>query len=278
MMKYEKNTAFITDVKHFAVHDGDGIRTTVFFKGCPLHCIWCHNPETISKDEQAAFYSHKCVGCGECERADFNVEDCLGGARVHYGREVSVDELLDELLEDRDFYDNSGGGVTLSGGECLLQADFCSELLKRVKKEGINTAVDTCGCVPWENFEKVVPFTDTFLYDLKAVDPETHKRCTGASNSLLIENLRRLDALGADIEIRIPYVPEYNGGEIEGMAHLLGELSSVKAVKLLPYHDLARSKYAALGMPDTMPSRLPSDGEIDGARQILRDVSRKIVV
>ena len=262
-----ESKGMITDIKHFAVHDGNGIRTTVFFKGCPLRCVWCHNPEGISSQRENAFYPHKCVGCGECNREDFSAEDCLGKARIVYGREVTVNDLVPELLADKDFYESSKGGVTLSGGECLTQADFCANLLKVLKKEGINTAVDTCGYASWDSFEKVLPFTDIFLYDLKAADEEVHNYCTGVSNRLIIENLRRLDALGADIEVRIPFVPGYNDGEIEKIAELLSSLSSVKRVRVLPYHNLAGSKYEALGKENTLPSRLPTDAEEECARE-----------
>ena len=126
----------LMDVKRFAVHDGPGIRTTLFLKGCSLKCIWCHNPEGIPAKPQLAYYYHKCIGCGECKKQGFTPEDCLGDATVLYGKEVTVDELLPILLEDKEFYDNSGGGVTLSGGECLMQADFCAELLKKLKENG----------------------------------------------------------------------------------------------------------------------------------------------
>ena len=135
--------ANIFEIKRFAVHDGDGIRTTVFFKGCPLRCVWCHNPESISPKPQEAFYAHKCIGCGECKNSGFQPEDCLGEARVPYGRNITVEELLPLLLEDREFYDHSGGGVTLSGGECLMQADFCAELLRQLKEHNIRTAGET---------------------------------------------------------------------------------------------------------------------------------------
>ena len=261
----------ITDIKHFAIHDGDGIRTTVFFKGCPLRCVWCHNPEGLSSMPETVFYAHKCISCGVCLKEGFTADDCLGKARILYGREVTVIDLIPELLEDKDFYLSSGGGVTLSGGECLVQADFCAELLERLKREGINTALDTCGCVSWDSFEKVLPFTDTFLFDLKAVDDDVHKRCTGASNKLIIENLRRLDGLGANIEIRIPFVPGYNDGEIEKMAELLSSLPSIKRMRVLPYHNLAGSKYEALGMVNTLPDRLPTDKEMERAREIIRE-------
>ena len=208
-------TATIFEIKRFAVHDGDGIRTTVFFKGCPLRCVWCHNPEGISFEMQEAFYTHKCIGCGECKKDDFTSENCLGEARIRYGKEVNLNELLLLLLEDKDFFENSGGGVTLSGGECLMQADFCEEILKRLKHEGIRTAIDTCGLVSKETLNKVIPYTDVFLYDVKAYDEDAHIRCTGVSNKLILENLKYLDSLGKSIEIRIPYVPEYNAEQIK---------------------------------------------------------------
>ena len=205
--------ALISDIKHFAVHDGDGIRTTVFFKGCPLKCVWCHNPESIDFKPRVAYYENKCIGCGECisvcsSGAHKITQDghiferdlcvacgkcekaCLGEALKFYGKEMTVDELLPILLEDKDFYETSGGGVTLSGGECLCLADFCAELLQMLKKEGINTAVDTCGYVPKESIDKVLPYTDTFLYDIKAIDENVHMKCTGKSNRLILENIK----------------------------------------------------------------------------------------
>ena len=208
-------TARIFEIKCFAVHDGDGIRTTVFFKGCPLRCVWCHNPEGLTAAPQIAHYAHKCIGCGACKKDGFMPEGCLGDATVLYGKEVTVDELLPILLEDKAFYDNSGGGVTLSGGECLVQADFCAALLRRLKAEGIHTAVDTCGFVSREALDKVLPYADVFLYDIKAFDEDVHIRCTGVSNQVVLENLEYLNALGKRIEIRIPYVPNYNDDQIE---------------------------------------------------------------
>ena len=261
--------ALISDIKRFAVHDGDGIRTTVFFKGCPLKCVWCHNPESISFKPQIAFYENKCVGCGECKKENFNAENCLGEARVLYGKEMTVDELLPLLLEDKDFYDTSGGGVTLSGGECLCQADFCAELLKRLKEQGIHTAVDTCGFVSKENIDKVIPYTDIFLYDVKAIDRNVHIKCTGQPNKIILENLEYIDSLGKNIEIRIPFVPEYNSDQIEKIAKFLKPLKNIKAVKVLPYHNYAGSKYTALGMENTLPQILPTEEEIKKAEKML---------
>lgn len=258
----------VSDLKRFAVHDGDGIRTTVFFKGCPLKCLWCHNPESISFQPQTAFYENKCIGCGECKKDGFTAEDCLGEARIFYGREKTVEELLPSLLEDEAFYETSGGGVTLSGGECLCQASFCAALLKRLKERGINTAVDTCGFVPREAFDKVLPYTDTFLYDLKAFDEDVHIRCTGQSNRLILENLLYLDSVGARTEIRIPFVPDHNDDQMEKLAAFLRPLKHVKKVKVLPYHNYAGSKYAALGMENTLPKRLPTEEEIQKAQAL----------
>ena len=261
--------ALICDIKRFAVHDGEGIRTTVFFKGCPLKCVWCHNPESINFKPQVAFYENKCIGCGECKKERFTVEGCLGDARVLYGKEMTIEELLPLLLEDKDFYETSGGGVTLSGGECLCQADFCAELLKALKKEGINTAVDTCGFVSKESIDKVLPYTDTFLYDIKAIDEDVHIKCTGQSNKIILENLKHIDSLCKKIEIRIPYVPEYNSDQIEKIVGVLRILKNIKAVKVLPYHNYAGSKYSALNMENTLPKILPTEEEIKNAEKML---------
>lgn len=259
----------ISDIKRFAVHDGDGIRTTVFFKGCPLKCVWCHNPESIDFKPQVAFYENKCIGCGECKREGFTLDDCLGDARVLYGKEMTVEELLPQLLEDKDFYETSSGGVTLSGGECLCQADFCAELLKELKENGVNTAVDTCGFVSRENIDKVIPYTDVFLYDIKAMNEDVHIKCTGQSNKLILENIKYIDSLGKTIEVRIPYVPQYNSDQIEKIAEFLKTLKNVKAVKVLPYHNYAGSKYEALNMENTLPKTLPTKEDIKKVEEML---------
>ena len=271
-------TATVFEIKRFAVHDGDGIRTTVFFKGCPLRCVWCHNPEGLTATPQVAHYEHKCIGCGECKNEGFTPESCLGEATVLYGKEVTVDELLPLLLEDRDFYETSGGGVTLSGGECLMQADFCAELLKKLKKQGIHTAVDTCGFVPRTALDKVLPYTDVFLYDIKALDEDVHIRCTGKSNKRILENLKYLDSLGKNIEIRIPYVPEYNADQMEKIAWFLSKLKSIRKIRILPYHNYAGSKYSALNIKNTLPPVLPTDEEIVRAQKIVGQITNFYVL
>ncbi len=283
---------FIFDIKKFAIHDGDGIRTTVFLKGCPLRCVWCHNPEGLTNKPSIAFYAHKCVNCGACAQVcachsfehgvhKFDptaciacgkcVDICPAQALMLYGRKITVDELIPQLLEDKPFYDNSNGGITLSGGECLVQPEFCAEVLKRCKEHGIHTAVDTSGCIPWKNIEPVLEHTDIFLYDVKAIDEDVHIKCTGLSNKIILENLLKLDAAGKKIEIRIPYVPNFNDNQIKKIAAFVSELKNLTKVRVLPYHDLARSKYDSLSMVDTMPERVPEDEEIEAARAIFEE-------
>lgn len=285
--------AEIFDIKHFAIHDGPGIRTTVFFKTCPLKCLWCHNPEGISQKKELSFLSHKCINCQRCgkvcekgvhlfgekghvilrENCIFCgkcAEVCDSGALNLYGKSVTLEEVLNELLEDKDFYADTGG-VTLSGGECLMQADFCRELLKALKREGIHTAVDTCGFVKRESLDKIIPYTDLFLYDIKAFSEDVHIKCTGVSNKLILENIEYLDSLGCEIEVRIPYVPDCNKAEIEKIAEFLAHLKSVKGARVLPYHDYAKSKYLSLGISDTSPKAIPSKEEITRAEEILSD-------
>ena len=287
-------TGKIFDIKKFAVHDGEGIRTTVFFKGCPLSCIWCHNPESISAKPEVEYIGGKCLDCASCVAVCKNgahaIEDghhsynraacvacgecvapCLGEALSLWGKEMTVDEVFDIAMEDVEFYETSNGGVTLSGGECLLQADFCAELLRKLKERGINCNVDTCGYVDKSAIDKVAPFTDTFLYDLKAVDSDVHAACTGVPNALILENLRFLDSVGASVEIRIPFVPGYNDGELPAMAEFLKDLHCVKKVRVLAYHNYAGSKYAALGMENTLPSRIPTAAELAAAEELLRN-------
>ena len=273
--------ATVFEIKRFAVHDGDGIRTTVFFKGCPLRCKWCHNPEGLSPKPQIAFYEHKCMGCGECKAVcpagqqsciacGKCTEVCYAGARILYGKEMTPEELLPVLLEDREFYENSGGGVTLSGGECLMQADFCAELLQMLKKEGIHTAVDTCGFVPRAHLDKVIPYTDVFLYDLKAFDEEVHIRCTGVSNKQILENLQYLTGMGKKVEIRIPFVPGCNEHQMEKLAAFIKRLPDITAVRVLPYHNHAGSKYKALGLANTLPEQLPTQQQLEWVREIFK--------
>ncbi len=280
--------ANIFEIKRFAVHDGDGIRTTVFFKGCPLNCVWCHNPEGLYAKPQIAYYAHKCQNCGACTELcaanslekthAFDKKACNGCGKcvpvcpaeafIKYGKTVDTDQLLSAILEDKPFYENSGGGVTLSGGECLCQADACAELLQKCKAEGLHTAVDTCGFVPRTAFDKVIPYTDVFLYDLKAFDEDVHIKCTGRSNKQILENLRYLNEKNCKIEIRIPYVPHYNDDQMEKIRDFLQTLKNIVRVRVLPYHNYAGSKYEALGIKHALPDTLPTDEEIKKAEAL----------
>ena len=270
-------TGRLVEIKRFAVHDGPGIRATLFLKGCPLACRWCHNPETLSPEPEIGLLGQKCIGCRACaavcpSRAHvfdggihhFDrsrcvacgkcVEACPTGALEYYGREISVADAVAAVLEDKAFYEQSGGGCTLSGGEPLLQADFCAEVCKALRANGVHCAIDTSGAAPWDRFEAVLPHTDLFLYDLKHMDEALHHKYTGASNQRILANLTRLSACGAPIEIRIPLIPGINasGAELRAFGKFLCGVNII-GVRLLPYHAMARSKYDAIGHPDTMP-------------------------
>lgn len=262
----------IFDIKKFAVHDGPGIRTTVFLKGCPLSCWWCHNPESISPKPELVLFDNKCIGCGECFKVCPNnahellpdgkriyhrekcvlcgkcVEVCYAEALVMEGEEVTVEEVMVELRKDIPFYENSGGGITLSGGEPMLQHEFALAILKQCKAEGLNTAIDTSGQASWHIYEKVLPYVDLILYDIKHIDSQKHKFYTGISNQLILENLKRIDEYGIPIEIRMPIIPGINDAkeDIKRAAQFLTEIKNITKVELLPYHKLGGSKYTRL--------------------------------
>ena len=286
----------LAEIKRLAVHDGPGIRTTLFLKGCSLACRWCHNPETISARPEIGLLRRKCIGCGRCvdvcavgahelrdgthlfDRSQCTacgkcVDACLPGALEYYGQEISVEGAVDAVLEDRTFYAHSGGGCTFSGGEPLLQAPFCAAVCERLRELGIHCAIDTSGAVPWESFETMLPQVDLFLYDLKLLDNHQHRECTGASNQLALENLRRLSSRDVPIEIRIPLIPGINDADrdLQAAGEFLHGLANITRVQLLPYNGLARSKYEAIGRPDTMPdARTPDATAMARAAAVLR--------
>ena len=288
-------TGILLDPKRFAVHDGPGVRTTFFLKGCPLKCIWCHNPESISPRPQMAYYAHKCINCGECaagcpEKAhafrggthEFDPSRCrvcgacepvcLGGVMKLYGKRVSVEEAMEIARLDLAYYRESEGGVTLSGGEPLMQPEFSLAFLAALKREKIHTAFDTSCFGSREVLEEALPLVDLFLVDFKHADPEIHRQLTGRSNERILENLRFLSENGARIEIRIPFVPGCNDSveNLEAAGKILGSLRGILGVKLLPYHSLARTKYSSLGMADTMPrTGSPDDDALHRAAAVL---------
>lgn len=251
--------AMIFDIQRNSYVDGPGIRTTVFFKGCNLQCAWCHNPESQDFKPQMMFYRDKCTGCGKCkEVCPYHLEQCdLCGkctlycpvdARKVCGRKYTVDEVMAEVVKDKSFYETSGGGVTFSGGECMLQVDFLLELLKKCKEKGIHAAVDTAGHVPFDSFEKILPYTDLFLYDVKCFDTQKHKQYTGVGNELILSNLKRLFDAGANVWIRIPIIPDVNDNmeEMRRIKSFLDTCGVPENIELLPYHAMGENKYRAI--------------------------------
>lgn len=254
-------TGTIFAIQRNSFVDGPGIRTTVFFKGCNLRCKWCHNPESQNPKPQIMHYLTQCTGCGQCRNICPNkmkictvcgrcVEECPTGAVQICGKEITTEEIMQEVRKDRLFYETSGGGVTFSGGECMLQISFLEELLQSCKREGIHTAVDTAGNVPWDFFEKILLYTDVFLYDIKAKEQSLHMEGTGFGNQQILRNLEHLSSdYSGEVIIRIPLIGGYNDSESE-MAEIGKFLRKTRfrKVELLPYNQMAKYKYDAAGM------------------------------
>ncbi len=263
----------VFNVMRYCVHDGPGIRTTVFLKGCPLRCSWCHNPEGQRSEIQYSFREDRCIRCGncfdacpneavekqgeryvpmreKCESCGTCIATCYAEAREQVGTEMTVDEVVDEILKDRSFYERSGGGVTFSGGEPLLHPDFLLALLRRCQALHIHTAVETSGFCTEETLRSVMPFVDQFLYDLKIMDTEAHRRFTGVGNERILSNLELLCRSGRQTIVRIPVIPGVNDhpANIQAIIGYLRDRTTVSAVHLLPYHNFGRDKAHRLGM------------------------------
>ena len=275
-------TGMVFDIAHSSFVDGPGLRTTVFFKGCNLRCDWCHNPESQNHAPCKMFYADKCIACSACKSVCPSPKKCLlcgrcgdvcpTGAVSVCGKRRSVRDILSEVLRDRDFY-GLDGGVTFSGGECMLQIDFLETLLKVCKERGLHTCVDTAGNVPFALFERVLPFTDLFLYDIKAVSPEKHLAWTGADNAQLLSNFKQLYALGVKILVRVPVIPERNGDmeEMRKIAEFLAGYPEVP-VELLAYHRLGESKYAGLGLSaDGHNFTVPDKAYMDKRKRLFKN-------
>lgn len=291
--------ASITDIQRYSVHDGPGIRTVVFFKGCPLRCKWCQNPETQYMKKLVMFNPELCVGCGKCVEICPNhaidpvtglldrdkctacgtcLEGCYAGARTIPGDEMSLDEVFDTVCLDEVFYKNSGGGVTLSGGEVTMHADAASKLLRRCKARGISTAIETCGFCAFSELEKLLPYVDYYLYDIKLMDGERHREYTGQPNAVVHDNLRRLGKLGKTIIIRIPFIPTVNDSEenLRQTAELAREVNAME-VHLLPFHQIGESKWNNLGFNYTFHDyQPPSEKLLEQAADILREYGLRV--
>jgi len=287
-------TGTIFDLKRYAINDGPGIRTAVFMKGCPLDCWWCHNPEGRLPRPQLMVRLNRCRQCGDCLEAcpqgairlDNKVYTdpalcqgcgmcalaCVHGARELVGRTVTVPELLREIERDVVFFDQSGGGVTLTGGEPLMQEQFATELLQACRTHGIHTAVDTSGYASWKVVAEVAQYTDLFLYDLKHMDDALHKKYTGVSNRPILRNLRRLVEGGAKVIVRIPLIPEVNDNEenLRLTAQFLAGLPKLIGVEVLPYHDIAQAKYSALELEYRLPDLAsPTAERVEWAKALI---------
>jgi pyruvate formate lyase activating enzyme len=269
----------IFDIQRFSLHDGPGIRTTVFLKGCPARCLWCHNPESQSFAPEVLVVETRCVACGTCAAVCPHgapppgsglctacgacVDACPAGARRLAGHEVTVEAVMEEVLRDRVFYEESGGGVTFSGGEPLAQPEFLTALLKACHAAGIRAAVDTCGFAPRERVLALVPLVDLFLFDVKLVDEARHRALTGLPAAPILENLRALTAVHGNVWIRIPVVPGHTDAEadVAATAALVARLPGVRRVSLLPYHRTGAAKARRLGREYPLDALAPPPGE-----------------
>jgi pyruvate formate lyase activating enzyme len=298
----------VFNIQRYSIHDGPGIRTTVFLKGCPLDCWWCHNPESQSPESEILTLEGRCIRCGECRKAcpqqneaacgspaaseepppTFRcircgacVAACPTGARQMVGRRMTVPEVVAEVIKDRVFYEESGGGVTVSGGEPLMQPRFLVSLLAACRTQGVHTAVDTCGYAPPEDLLAAAPLSDLFLYDLKLMDDARHRRYTGVSNAGVLGNLRALGGVHKNIWIRVPVIPGVNDDaeNLEAAARFAAAIPGVRQVNLLPYHEAGAYKSPRLGRPYRLGKAAPAAlASIDEAAARFRAAGLNVVV
>ncbi len=291
-------SGLVFNLQKYSLQDGPGIRTTVFFKGCPLRCLWCHNPESICPRPEVLIMENRCIGCSECRDAcplpgaaggagcldvrqdgctccGLCVEACPTGARQMVGREMTVEEVTREVLKDRMFYESSGGGVTISGGEPLNQPEFLIALLQSLRSHGIHTTLDTTGFGRTEDLLAAARLADLVLYDIKAIDDAQHRRLTGVSNRIILENLRRLDRDHRNIWLRLPVVPGFNDDRrnLQETADFITGLRNVTLVNFLPFHRTGLDKFERLGREHVLAEvQAPSPEWLAEAVNTFRDL------
>jgi len=296
----------VFNIQHYSIHDGPGIRSTVFLKGCPLRCVWCQNPESQSGLPEVLFMSERCEGCGACvpvcpvgaisvdqgkARTDRGrcrgtgacVEACPNEARSLMGKMMSANEVLADVIKDAMFYEGSGGGITISGGDPLAQDDFTEAICRLAKAAGLHTAIDTSGYAPWPAFQRVLEHTDLVLYDFKCMDDEKHKEFTGVSNELILENAKRMCESFPEVTLlaRFAVIPGYNDDEhnLRQTAAFLKALGKVATVHLLPYHTFGEAKYERLEQPrQALPIAPPSEERMREIKRVFEDAGVEAVI
>lgn len=293
----------VFNIQKFSIHDGPGIRTTVFLKGCPLNCLWCHNPEGLSRETEIEFEQSKCIMCGACEVVCPNgchsfenghsfdrrecvkcgkcVSACIAGGLRTVGKEYTVDEVIEKVLADKIFYETSGGGMTISGGEPFFQPEFTLDLLKAANEKGITSCIETSGFTKTDTILEAVPYTELFLYDYKATGDNLHRELTGVSQDLILKNLEEINKAGASVVLRCPVIPGKNDTDVhfDAIASIAERMSGIIRVDLEPYHPLGTGKAPKIGKTQSFVTNAPESERMNEIRDYISSrTSKKVIV